>query len=118
MIERLLALGPELVMRSCVLGKDTLRLFPFGGRAVYPLWWPSLTIDLQTEPKKGALLWFGWAETECQVHTNERTIAKLHLEHRMRNCIIASQNSCIFRKLVCVGNTRKLSKSESLFTCM
>ena len=22
------------------------------GRAVYPLWWPSLTKDLQTEPKK------------------------------------------------------------------
>ena len=28
-------------------------------QAVYPIWWPSLTKDLQTKPKKGcsALLW-------------------------------------------------------------
>ena len=43
---------PELAMRHCVLGKDILRLFPIGGQAVYQLWWPSLTKDLQTEPKK------------------------------------------------------------------
>ena len=90
------------------------------------LWGPSSLLVVVAQPdkrlanrtKKGCSALVRLAEKECQVYTNERTIAKLHLEHRMRNCIIASQHSCIFRKLVCVGNTRKLSKSESLFTCM
>ena len=50
----------ELVMRSCVLGKDTLGLFFISAKhAVHPLRWPSLTKDLQTEPKTGyvSLLW-------------------------------------------------------------
>ena len=51
-IQRLRAAGsiPELALRRCALGNDTLRFH--WGQAVYWLWWPSLTKDLQTEPKK------------------------------------------------------------------
>ena len=58
MVERLLALGliPELAMRRGVLGKNTLNDIFHWSQAVYPLWWPSLTKDLQTELKKVAAL--------------------------------------------------------------
>ena len=80
-IEWLLAFGsiPNLAMRRCVVKRETLLSFLIGtnslplfptwqcvvvslkeklyshlslGQTVYPLWWPNLTIDLQTEPKK------------------------------------------------------------------
>ena len=49
---------PELAIRCCVLGKDTLRLFLLGPNSV-PLWWPSATKNLHTGPRKGyfALVW-------------------------------------------------------------
>ena len=50
---------PELAMRRCVLGKDTLRSFPIGAKQ-YPLWWSSLTKKVQQEPKKSAVRWCGY----------------------------------------------------------
>ena len=45
--------------RNVFLGEKR-RLFSVGGQAVYPLRWPSLTKDLQTDPKK--LVWLIDAE--------------------------------------------------------
>ena len=55
MIKRLLTLGsiPKVAMRRCVLGKDTLRLFPVWDEAVYPVSRTSLTKDLQNITQKG-----------------------------------------------------------------
>ena len=75
MVESLLALGsiPELAMRRCVLGKNSLNDIFHWAQAVSPLWWPSLTKDLQMEPKKvAALLGCGLTSTECLVHTNKQ----------------------------------------------
>jgi len=36
-------------------------LFPLWGQVVYPLWWPSLTKDMQTEQ---LLCWSGMTDTE------------------------------------------------------
>jgi len=62
-IERLQSLGliPDAVAHRCVLGKDTYCCFPLCGQAVYPLWWPSLTKDMQTEE---LLCWSGMTDTE------------------------------------------------------
>jgi len=38
-----------------------LMLFPILGQAVYPLWWPCRTKDMQTEP---LLCWSGVKDTE------------------------------------------------------
>ena len=61
MIERLLTPGSifKQTMRRCVVGKDTLSLFPIPGQAVYLLLSISLTEDLQTGPDKRccALVW-------------------------------------------------------------
>ena len=43
------------------LKKHSTLIFHWG-KAVYPLWWPIVTKDLQTEPKKDALRWCG---AEC-----------------------------------------------------
>ena len=41
----------------CTLKRHFTFIF-YWGRALYPLWWTSLTKDLQTEPKKcSALVW-------------------------------------------------------------
>ena len=63
-IERLLTTGSiaEPAMHRCVIRKDTLRLFYLCGQAVYLLWWPSLTKDLQTE-LKSAMRWCGQTNT-------------------------------------------------------
>ena len=45
---------PELEMRRCVLEIDILRYSFHLSQAVYPLWWPSLTKDLETDPPKNA----------------------------------------------------------------
>jgi len=47
------------VALSCVLGKDTYCCFPYFGQSVYPLWWPSLTKDMQTEQ---LLFWKGMTD--------------------------------------------------------
>ena len=54
MIERLLTHGsvPEVAICHCVLGEDTLRLFPNGAKQSTCCDGPCLTKDLQTEPKK------------------------------------------------------------------
>jgi len=61
-IERLQNLGatPDAVARRCVLGKDTYCCFPPWSQAVYLLWWPSLTKDMQTEQ---LLCWSGMHST-------------------------------------------------------
>jgi len=58
---RNLASTPDAVARRCVHGKDTLYCFLPWGKAVYPLWWPSLTKDMQTEQ---LLCWSGIKDTE------------------------------------------------------
>jgi len=42
-------LTPDAVACLYVFRKDALCCFPPWGQAVYPLWWPSLTKDMQTE---------------------------------------------------------------------
>ena len=43
----------KLAMGCCVIGKDSYMLIFHFGQAVYSLWWPSLTKDLQNgNPKK------------------------------------------------------------------
>ena len=51
---------PELVMCRCVF------ISPLG-RIVYPLWWSSLTKDLQTEPNKDVLRRCNWTDAESLV---------------------------------------------------
>ena len=59
-IERLLTPGsiPEQAMLRCVLEKTRYAYFPLGPSSQF-VWWPSLTKDLQTEPKRkcSALYW-------------------------------------------------------------
>jgi len=54
-------LTPDVIVRHCVLWKDTLCCFSLWGQAVYSLWWPSLTKDMQTEQ---LLCWIGMTDTE------------------------------------------------------
>jgi len=58
---RKLGSTPDAVARRCVLGKDTYCYIPSWGQAVYQLWWPSLTKDIQTEQ---LLHWSGMTDTE------------------------------------------------------
>jgi len=63
-IERLqnrVSIPYAMIARRCVLGKDNLCYFPPWGQAVYPLWWPSLTKDMQTEQLR---CWSGMTDTE------------------------------------------------------
>jgi len=61
-IERLRNLDstPHAVARRCVL-ENTLNAISPWGQAVYLLWWPSLTKDMQTEQ---LLCWNGMTDTE------------------------------------------------------
>ena len=63
MIERLLIFGSilELAMRRSVLGKDILLLFPVRVKqsTTFVVAKPSLKKDLQQNPKKSDLRWFG-----------------------------------------------------------
>jgi len=43
------------------LGKTLNAVFHFGAQAVYMLWWPSLTKDMQIEQ---LLCWSGMTDTE------------------------------------------------------
>jgi len=63
-IERLRNLGstPDAVVRCCIFGKNTSWYFPSWSQAVYPLWWPSLTKDMQTEQ---LLCWRGMTDTRA-----------------------------------------------------
>jgi len=62
-IDRLRNLGstPDLIARRCVLGNDTKCCFLPWGQAVYPLWRPSMTKDMQAEQ---LLYWSGMTDTE------------------------------------------------------
>ena len=67
---------PELTMGRCVLGKDVSRLFLTAARAVYSLWWPNLTKNLQTEPKKALRVdEVRQAQSAWFISTNEHTTA-------------------------------------------
>ena len=46
-------------------------------QAVDPLWWSTLTKNLQTETKTGALHWSGYPYAECLVHMNESQLKTL-----------------------------------------
>ena len=73
MIERLLTPGsiPELAIRSCVLEKNTLRLFPLGSSSL-PVLVALLTKDLQTEAETMLCVGVVRQTHECLVQTNER----------------------------------------------
>ena len=60
MIKRLLTRSSilELAKGLCVLGKHNLRFFCIEAQAEYFFWLPSLTKELQTEPKESALRWW------------------------------------------------------------
>ena len=74
-IERLLAYNSilELAMHHCILGKDILRVFLSHVKAAYPLWWSSLTKDLQKKKKKWCfgLVWLD--RRRVPVLANEQT---------------------------------------------
>ena len=55
MIEKLLAPGsfPELAMRHCVFGKDTLRLFPIRAKQSIRCSRPASSKTCKQNPKKG-----------------------------------------------------------------
>jgi len=57
-------------MRHCVLGKNKC-CFLLCGQAVYPLWEPSLTIDMQTEQ---LLCWSGMTDTHTTSGSNEEGV--------------------------------------------
>ena len=74
----------ELVIRPCVLGFISLRLFSAGPSSL-PWWWAKLTKNLQTEAKKGclALAWFAKSRVlSLVIRLTYDQPAKVILDHR------------------------------------
>ena len=83
-IKRLLAPGPisELAMRCCVVWKRHFTPVFHWDQAVYSLWWPSLTKNLQTKAKKcPALVWL-----------DRRKVPGSYERTKSKNFIVLAQN--------------------------
>ena len=84
-IERLMTRGSilELAMRRCVLGKKHFTLISHWGQAVIHCGGQP-DERLANRIRKSALLWCGWSEVSCLLHTNEGNPAHSLLKIELR----------------------------------
>ena len=97
-IESMLAYSSilELAMHHCIFGKDILHVFLSHVKAAYPLWWSSLTKDLQ---KKKMVLCVGVVRQTRSASSCERTNLKKNGLFQFDFYLITSYNKSSFKDI-------------------